>query len=124
MQEKETAMTKTKRPMEDEETEAKRPRIEYEQKNTVNSDIDMDQELNKLKMQSWNFMSMVNGYDFRPAKDPQRFMRELGERQPDAVTGGTSRSTQNVVMNFMTKVYKKQAEEERVLCARPKPGRY
>ena len=89
--------------MEDEETEAKRPRIENEPKNSINSDIDMDEELNKLKMQSWNFMSMVNGYDFRRAKDRQRFMRELGERQPDAVTGGASRSTQNVVMNFMTK---------------------
>ena len=109
-------MTKTKRPMEDEETEAKRPRIEDEPKNTVNSDIDMDEELNKLKMQSWNFMSMVNGYDFRRAKDRQRFMRELGERQPDAVTGGATRSTQNVAMNFMTKVYKKQAEEENSLC--------
>ena len=98
--------------MEDEETEAKRPRKGDEQKNSINSDIDMDEELNKLKMQSWNFMSMVNGYDFRRAKDRQRFMRELGERQPDAVTGGASRSTQNVVMNFMTKVYKKQAEEE------------
>ena len=102
--------------MEDEETEAKRPRIEDEPKNSINSDIDMDEELNKLKMQSWNFMSMVNGYDFRRAKDRQRFMRELGERQPDAVTGGASRSTQNVVMNFMTKVYKKQAEEESSLC--------
>ena len=116
MQEKETAVTKTKRPMEDEETEAKRPRNGDEPKNSINSDIDMDEELNKLKMQSWNFMSMVNGYDFRRAKDRQRFMRELGERQPDAVTGGASRSTQNVVMNFMTKVYKKQAEEESSLC--------
>ena len=40
-------------------------------------------------------------------------MQELDERQPDAVVGGASRSTPNVVMNFMTKVYKKQAEEER-----------
>ena len=40
-------------------------------------------------------------------------MREIGERQPDAVKGGASRSTPNVVMNFMTKVYKKQAEKER-----------
>ena len=39
-------------------------------------------------------------------------MRELGERQPDAVTGGASRSTLDVVVNFMTKVYKKPAEEE------------
>ena len=116
MQEKETAVTKTKRPMEDEETEAKRPRKGDEPKNSINSDIDMDEELNKLKMQSWNFMSMVKGHDFRRAKDPQPFMRELGERQPDAVTGGASRSTQNVVMNFMTKVYKKQAEEESSLC--------
>ena len=30
-------------------------------KNSINSDIDMDQELNKLKMQSWNLMSMVKG---------------------------------------------------------------
>ena len=73
----------------------------------------MDEELNKLKMQSWNFMSMVRGYDFRRAKDRQRFMAELWERQPDAVRGGASRSTPNVVMNFMSKVYKKQAEEER-----------
>ena len=40
-------------------------------------------------------------------------MRELEERQPDAVVGGANRSTPNVVMNFMTKVYKKQAEKER-----------
>ena len=75
MPEKETAVTKTKRPMEDEETEAKRPRIEDEPKNSINSDIDMDDELNKLKMQSWNFMSMVKGHDFRRAKDGQPFMR-------------------------------------------------
>ena len=73
----------------------------------------MDGELNKLKMQNWNFMSMVKGYDFRREKDRQRFMRELEERQPDAVFGGASRSTPNVVMNFMTRVYKKQAEKER-----------
>ena len=41
-------------------------------------------------------------------------MRELDERQPDEVKGGRSRSTPNEVMNFMTKVYKKQAEEERL----------
>ena len=29
------------------------------------------------------------------------------------VKGGASRSTPNVVMNFMTKVYKKQAEKEK-----------
>ena len=46
-------------------------------------------------------------------KIDKRFMREVGERQPDAVIGGASRSTPNVVMNFMTKVYKKPAEEER-----------
>ena len=40
-------------------------------------------------------------------------MRELGERQPDAVIGGASRSTPNVVMKLMTKVYKKQAEKKR-----------
>ena len=73
----------------------------------------MDDELNKLKMQNWNFMSMVKGYDFRREKDRQLFMRELEERQPDAVFGGANRSTPNVVMNFMTKVYKQQAEEER-----------
>ena len=73
----------------------------------------MDEELNKLKMQSWNIMSMVKSYDFRRAKDRQRFMRQLDERQPDAVIGGASRSTPNVAMNIMTKVYKKQAEEER-----------
>ena len=39
-------------------------------------------------------------------------MRELGEGQPDAVTAGASRSTPNVVMNFMINVYKKQVEEE------------
>ena len=113
MQEEETTVMKTKRPIEDEETEAKRPRVEAEPKNTINSDIDMDDELNKLKMQNWNFMSMVKGYDFRREKDRQRFMRELEERQPDAVFGGANRSTPNVVMNFMTKVYKKQAEKER-----------
>ena len=85
-------MMKTKRPMEDEETEAKRPRVEAEPKNTINSDIDMDEELKKLKMQSWNFMSMVKGFDVLREKDRQRFIRELG-----------SRSTPNVVMNFMTK---------------------
>ena len=113
MQEEETTVMKTKRPIEDEETEAKRPRVEAEPKNTINSDIDMDDELNKLKMQNWNFMSMVKGYDFRRGKDRQRFMRELEERRPDAVFGGANRSTPNVVMNFMTKVYKKQAEKER-----------
>ena len=70
----ETAMMKTKRPKEDEETEAKRPRVEDEPKNSTNSDIDMYEELHKLKMQSWNFMSMVKGYDFRQAKDRQRLM--------------------------------------------------
>ena len=40
-------------------------------------------------------------------------MRDLDERQPDAVTGGANRSTPNMAMNFMTKVYKKLAEEER-----------
>ena len=40
-------------------------------------------------------------------------MQEPDERQPDAVRGGANRSTPNVVINFMTKVYKKQAEEER-----------
>ena len=64
MQEEETAMMRTKRPMEDEEADS------------LNSDIDMDEELNKLKMQNWNFMSMVKGHDFRRAKDQQRFMRE------------------------------------------------
>ena len=113
MQEEETTVMKTKRPIEDEEAEAKRPRVEAEPKNTINSDIDMDDELNKLKMQNWNFMSMVKGYDFRREKDRQRFMRELEERQPDAVFGGANRSTPNVVMKFMTKVYKKQAEKER-----------
>ena len=33
--------------------------------------------------------------------------------KPDAVTGGACQSTPNIVMNFMTKVHKKQAEEER-----------
>ena len=98
-----------RKPMEDEETAAKRPGVEDEPKNSINSDIDMEEVLKKLKMQSWNFMSMVKGYDFRRAKDRQRFMRELDERQPDAVTGGASRST----TNFMTKVYKKHAEKER-----------
>ena len=86
-----------KRPTEDEETEAKRPRVENE------PNIDMDEELNKVEMQKWNFMSMVKGYDFRRAKDRQRFMRELDERRSDAVGGGASRSTPTVVMNFMTK---------------------
>ena len=113
MQEEATAVMKTKRPLEDEEREAKRPRAEDDPKNSINSDIDMDEELNKLKMQNWNFMIMVKGYDFRRAEDRQRLMRELGRRQPDAVIGGASRSTPNVVMNFMTKVYKTQAEEER-----------
>ena len=54
--------------MEDEETEAKRPGVEDEPKNSINSDIDMDEEWNKLKMQNWNFMSMEKGYDFRRAK--------------------------------------------------------
>ena len=40
-------------------------------------------------------------------------MRELEERQPDAVFGGANRSTPNVFLNFMTKVYKKQTEKER-----------
>ena len=75
--------------------------------------MDMDEELNKLKMRNWNFMSIVNGYDFRRAKDRQRFMRKLGERQLGAVFGGAGRSTANVVTNFMTKVYKMLEEEER-----------
>ena len=58
-------------------------------------------------------MSMVKGYDFRRAKDRQRFMRELGERQPDTIIEGASRSTPNVMMNFMTSVYKEEAKEER-----------
>ena len=66
---------------------------------------------------------MVKGCDFQRAKDRQRFMRELLERQPDAVERGGSRSTPNVVMNFLANVYKKQAEEERFLCARRGPGR-
>ena len=82
MQEEETAVMRTKRSMEDEDTEAERPRVEDEPKNSINSDIDMDEELNKLKMQNWNIMSMVKGYDLRRAKDRQRFMRELDERQP------------------------------------------
>ena len=97
-------MMRAKWPMEDEETEAKRTRMGDEPKNSINSYIDMHEELSKLKMQSWNFMSMVKGYDFRRAKDRQLFMRELGERQPDARIGGASRSTPNVVMNFTTKV--------------------
>ena len=55
MQEEETAVMRTKRPMEDEETEAKRPRVEDVPENSKNSDIDMDEELNKLMMQNWNF---------------------------------------------------------------------
>ena len=70
----------------------------------------MDGELNKLRVQNWNFMSMVKGYDFRRAKDRQWFMRELDKRQLDAVIGGASRSTPNVVTNFMTKVYNMQEE--------------
>ena len=72
MQEEETAVVKTNPPMDDEETEAKRLREEDEPKNSINSGIDMDEELNKLKMQSWYFMSMVEGYDFRRAKNRQR----------------------------------------------------
>ena len=90
MQEEETVVMKTQRPMEDEETEAKRPSVADEPKNSINSDMDVDEELNKLKMLNWNFVSMVKGYDFRRAKDRQRFMRELRERQPDAVIGGAS----------------------------------
>ena len=52
MQEEETAVMRTKRSMEDEDTEAERPRVEDEPKNSINSDIDMDEELNKLKMQN------------------------------------------------------------------------
>ena len=63
----EDAGMKTKRPVEDEETEAKRPRGEDDPKNSINSDIDTDEELNKLKMQNWNFMSMVK-YDIRREK--------------------------------------------------------
>ena len=111
MQEEETTVMKTKRPIEDEETEAKKPRVEAEPKKTTNSDIDMDDELNKLKIQNWNFMGMVKDCDFRREKDRQRFMRELEELQPHAVFGGANRSTPNVVMNFMTVVYKKQVEE-------------
>ena len=70
--------------MQEEETEAKRPRVKDEPQNSINSDIDMDEQLNKLKMQNWSFMSMVKGYEFRRAKDRQQFMRELDERQPDA----------------------------------------
>ena len=69
-------MMKTNGLMEDEETEA--PRKEDEPKNSINSDIDMDEELNKLKIQSWNFVSMVKGYDFRRATARHRSMRELG----------------------------------------------
>ena len=63
MQDEETTVMKTKRPIENEETDAKKPRVEDEPKNSINSDIDMDEELKKLKMQNWNFMSMVKGYD-------------------------------------------------------------
>ena len=68
MQEEENTAMKTKRPMEDEETEAKRPRVEDEPRNSIHTDIDIDEELNKLKMQNWNFMSMVKGYDFPTSK--------------------------------------------------------
>ena len=50
MQEEETAVKKTKRPMEGEETQAKRPRVADEPKNSINSDIDKDEELTKLKI--------------------------------------------------------------------------
>ena len=66
------------RPLEDEETEAKRPREESEPKNTINLEIDMDEELNKLKMQSWNFTSMVKGYDFRREKNDNGSCENLG----------------------------------------------
>ena len=82
----------------------------------------MEDELNKLKVQNWNFMSMVKDYDFRREKDREWFMQELEERQPDAVFRGAKRSTPNVVMNFTTKVYKKQAEKE-VLRAGTGPDR-
>ena len=52
MQEEETTVVKTKRPMEDEERDAKRPRVEDEPKSSINSDIDLDKELQKLKMHS------------------------------------------------------------------------
>ena len=42
-EEEETAVMRTKGPMEDEETEAKRPRVEDEPKNSINSDIDVDE---------------------------------------------------------------------------------
>ena len=121
MQGKETAVIRTKRPMEEEETEAKRPGVEDEPKNSKKTEIDMDEELNKLKVQNSNFMSTATGHDPRRAKDPRRFMRELDERRPDAVIGGATRSTLNVVMNFMTKVYKKQADEER-FCVHVQDG--
>ena len=62
MQEEETAVMWTKRPMEDEETQGT---LEDEPKNSINSDSDMGEELNKLKMQNWNFMRMVKGSAFR-----------------------------------------------------------
>ena len=55
------------------------------QRISKNSDFDMDEELKKLKMLNWKSMSMVKGFDFRRAKDRQRFMRELDERQSDVV---------------------------------------
>ena len=113
MHEEETAAKTTKRPAEDTEPEAKRPRVGAEPESAIEKDLDMDEELNKLKMQDWNVMNMMRDYDFRRARDQQRFMRDLGEQQPDAVIGGASRSTSSVVMNFMIKAYKKQAKGEK-----------
>ena len=107
MQEEETAVMKTKRRMEDEETEARR--LWSEPKNPVNSDIDMDEELTKLKMQNWGFVSMVKVYDFRRAIDR---CEHLANDSLIQFFGGANRSTSNVVMNFMTKVNKKQAKQE------------
>ena len=122
MQKEETTVMKTKRPMEDEETKAKRPRVEAEPKSTINSDIDMDEELNKLKMQSWNFMSMVKGYDFRREKDRQRFMRELGTAARCSFWKSEPIDAERCDELHDQSVQEASGERE-VLCARTGPDR-
>ena len=59
MQEEETAVMKTKRPRRMRK-QKRRGRVEDEPKNSINSDIDMDEELNKLKMQNGSCENLGN----------------------------------------------------------------
>ena len=77
----------------------------------------MDEELNKLKMQRLELLE--HGEGLPTTSDDQKIdngsCENLGNDSQVQFVGRASRSAPNVVMNFMTKVYKKQAEDERFL---------